>query len=781
MLKKQQLKLFQQGHIKCSSCSCILHCDDYDGLEVVCCPECNAPVFIPLKIKNYFLYRPLGGGGIGSVYKAIDESTLEDLAIKVLPRQHKNSASMKDALLREGEMGSIIGIAPNIVDVTDYGEENEETFIAFRYISGTRLDIFVSSLENLSEKMALDILLQIIEAELHILNCGFLYRDIKPENIIIVEQTATAKLLDFGLTLPLSQAQNPGETDLIEGSPYYLPPERIVSAPEGEHSEVYSLGMLLFFMVAGTTYFTKSDIKHIIGKHVRSVRVATVSNRLKLCSDEFCKLIDKMIKRNPNERFHNLTELKNTAQEILKDAQGYTLQQNRKSILAGKASSILTGGIAGRDTKKTLRDHILTAIVIICFILIGIISIRVMYNKYQAKQRQAIKAEIARQFNIPPNISPPEKSIAEVEKIVKMNYNDIIKEFNEKYPKFNTKLAEEAIAKQYGFDPNSIKNPQVPKGNFDNLITKYINTKIKEEISKRIKNISKESLRKKLASELGIKLPCNPPTKSIENIYQLLKQEAENKAIQRFSQKNEKQALLKKLKSLKMYEEGEIITIKDKNSTEITGIFKGRIGNNIMIASNKIPLSSLSYDTQVKFDKTLCATERKSASEMIHNEFLRKRENFIEQYQKQNEFEIFKKYGYLKKPNNVLEKWHSAYEILESKLKNKIQYNTKNKLSILKSVKKKINADFNKEQFLRDSGFVKYKGKWISQKKFTDLLVANKKKEYDQDIAEKLKELKKEFKKTEKEIYFENSYLKTANGWYPANQVLEDELTKIFH
>ena len=781
MLRKQQLKLLQQGNLKCSNCSFVLHLDDYEELEVATCPECNAPIFIPLKIKNYYLFSPLGGGGMGSVYKAIDEITFEYLAIKILPRQHRNNPSMKSDLLLEGKIGSIIGVAPNIVDVVDYGEEDDETFIAFRYIQGSRLDIFVSSSDSLSEKLALDILLQIIEAELHIVNCGFLYRDIKPENIIIVEQTSTVKLLDFGLTLPLAQAQNPDEADLLEGSPYYLPPERIVSAPEGEHSEVYSLGMLLFFMVSGKTYFSKSEVQHIIGKHIRTVRIATVANRLKQCSTEFCQLIDKMIKRNPNERFRNLMELKEAVLKVYENAPGYTLQQKRNSVLAGKASSILTGGIANRDIEKSFKDRILTVIVIICFILIGFISISVMYNRYQARQKETIKVEIAKQLNISPNISPPEKSLESVEKIIKMNFKDLMRDFNQAHPKFDRKQAEEEIAAQYGFDPKHIKSPEIEEKNFEKIIQDEINKEIKQESSRLITDVSQDSLREKIARDLNIKLPCEQPKKTLNEINELLKQDALKKSAEEFSAAKEKLELQKKLKSLKLYKEGEIITIKDKNENEMTGIFKGRIANKISLGSSQIPFASLPYDTQVKFDKKLCEAERESAQKTVHDEFEKKRADFIKNYFEQNKEKYYKQYGYIKRKRHSIHQWVPAYEILEAKLKHEIAKIKENKLTATRHLEKKIIQDFDKDKFIKDLGFVNYKGKWISQRALVDLLVKRKKNKYDAEIAEKLKALKDEFKTTEKEIYFENGYLKTADGWRPAFEVLEDELSKIYH
>jgi len=126
-------------------------------------------------------------------------------------------------------------------------------FIVTEFVHGDRLDMLVESRKQIPEKEAVKIILEIIEAEMHIIQSGYLFRDLKPENIII-DRTGTVKLFDYGLCVTLHDAANHENiTDELNGSPVLHPPERIVGAPEGEYSEIYSLGMVLFYMLAGRT------------------------------------------------------------------------------------------------------------------------------------------------------------------------------------------------------------------------------------------------------------------------------------------------------------------------------------------------------------------------------------------------------------------------------------------------------------------------------------------------------------------------------------------------
>lgn len=306
----------RRGVIKCGNCRTKLALSDFEALRVQQCSNCGSHFFCPLKVKEYWLYKPLGAGGRGSVYKAMSEKNRRNYAVKVLSRIHKYNPDFIRILMAEGEKSYSLGTHPHLVQTIDYGSDGDEYFIATEFINGQRLDNLIESAGRMPEKLCLEIIFQIIEAETRIVQCGYLYRDLKPENVMI-EKTGNVRLIDYGLCTPLQEVmEKDGNDNTFEGSPLFVPPERIYGTPEGEFSEIYSLGMLLYNMLAGRTYFRGQDARNIVRKHVKALRLPSVSFGLNHCNETTIAIIDKMIKRDPNHRFFSFEELK----EALKNA-----------------------------------------------------------------------------------------------------------------------------------------------------------------------------------------------------------------------------------------------------------------------------------------------------------------------------------------------------------------------------------------------------------------------------------------------------------------------------
>lgn len=318
-----KLKDLEKGMLRCGRCgvSIPLEEESMTALELNKCPGCEYPVFHPLRVKDFWLYQPLGGGGMGSVYKAISTRDPRKVyAVKVLPRKSKFSTTLIKAILTEGETGMKLGRHRNLIEVVDYGQAGEEYFLASEFVSGQRLDVVVESAGVLSERQGLETIMQLMDAEEHICSCGYLFRDIKPENVI-VEPNGNVRLFDYGLCLPLEKAVADNNSGFIEGSPFYIPPERVVGAPEGEYSEIYSLGMLLFYMLAGKTYFSKAtysrdELKGLLMKHVASPRLPSVAPNLKGRSEKVVTLIDRMIYRIPRSRYASFAVVRKDIDKI---------------------------------------------------------------------------------------------------------------------------------------------------------------------------------------------------------------------------------------------------------------------------------------------------------------------------------------------------------------------------------------------------------------------------------------------------------------------------------
>ena len=311
------LDMLADGELLCSSCGKTIAWDKV--LQASPCPACGNMLYYPMTIRNYILYKPLGGGGVGHVFKSYRMVTRQKYAVKILQRSKKDDSHYIRNFLREAHAGITVGDHKNLIKIAEYGYDRGEFYVVMPFIEGERLDIYIQRKKYISEQRAVNIILQIIEAEIHISQRGFLYRDLKPENIIL-ERNGNIRMFDYGLCIRKNDALAQEFTpDDFEGSPLYIPPERIVGASEGEYSEIYSLGMILFHMLKGRPYFSETEINDIITRHVSSFRILSVKGYLKNCSKELVSIIDKMIARKPDMRYPDFQPLKKDLEAISKE------------------------------------------------------------------------------------------------------------------------------------------------------------------------------------------------------------------------------------------------------------------------------------------------------------------------------------------------------------------------------------------------------------------------------------------------------------------------------
>jgi serine/threonine protein kinase len=306
--KKPDLDILNGNCYECEFCSAIHSLLEHQPLSIAKCSECGASNFVPYLIKHYWLYKPLGGGGMGSVYKAIHwENPDWEFAIKVLPRAKKDDPRLIDSLMKEAAVGKSFGQHPHIVGVADYGKYNDEYFAALKFCEGMRLDQVIDMPEPINQKYVLLWALQILSAEQCIYDAGYLYRDLKPQNIII-DPAKNAILFDFGLCMSVAEAEHQ-TSDTIDGSPLYMPPERIVGMPENMSSEIYSLGMVMFHALSRKTYYTATGAFELARKHVTSLRTSSVASKLPVfVDDRIAAVLDRMVARAPAKRFQTYKE-----------------------------------------------------------------------------------------------------------------------------------------------------------------------------------------------------------------------------------------------------------------------------------------------------------------------------------------------------------------------------------------------------------------------------------------------------------------------------------------
>ncbi|MBQ7651618.1 MAG: serine/threonine protein kinase, partial [Victivallales bacterium] len=256
-----------------------------------------------------------GGGGMGSVYKSVSTKFPgRRLAVKVLARKELSNPGNIRALLNEAEVSEQFKGFRFVAGCWDHGYADGEFFTVMPYVTGERLDVRIERLGKIPPEDVLKLTLHILAGEQHIFNAGFLFRDMKPENVII-DQKGYAIMIDFGLCIPLEAARNPN-SEFISGSPYYMPPERLLGEPEDAFSEIYSIGMVMYHALTGHTLYDAEGLNELAQRHVSNIRVSHAS-KMDGIPQPIADLLVRMIAQSPAERPQSFVDVFEEIKAIL--------------------------------------------------------------------------------------------------------------------------------------------------------------------------------------------------------------------------------------------------------------------------------------------------------------------------------------------------------------------------------------------------------------------------------------------------------------------------------
>lgn len=245
------------------------------------CPQDGMPTFHsiggePILEEKYLLEKRVGQGGMGVVYKATHKYLKTSHAIKViLPDLVGNDPQLVTRFRQEALAAAAIR-HQNVVAVTDYGVVLQTTpFLVMEFVQGESLHDLLAREKKLSPERALELMSAICAGVGAAHRQGIVHRDLKPLNVMIIKDrpiSEAVKILDFGLAKIKSgellgsfvQAQTTG----LMGSPYYMAPEQWADDELDVRSDIYSLGVMLFQMLAGDVPFKGSSIPAIMKKHL---------------------------------------------------------------------------------------------------------------------------------------------------------------------------------------------------------------------------------------------------------------------------------------------------------------------------------------------------------------------------------------------------------------------------------------------------------------------------------------------------------------------------------
>ena len=281
------------------------------------------------RVGNYEIVERLGSGGMGEVYLARDERLARLVALKILPTYFVSDPERLRRFQTEARAASALNHA-NILTVYEVGESHDTHFIATEYIEGKTIRDLIAG-DNLPIGQMLEIVSQILSGLSAAHAAGIVHRDIKPENVMW-RKDGTVKILDFGiaklvedsasdLSTLTSRATSRTELGAVLGTIAYISPEQARGLPVDERTDIWSVGVVLYEMLAGRRPFSGATNADAIVSILERTPAPLFDGESKVrVLVRLQRIVSKALSKNVDERYQTvasmLTDLDTVNREI---------------------------------------------------------------------------------------------------------------------------------------------------------------------------------------------------------------------------------------------------------------------------------------------------------------------------------------------------------------------------------------------------------------------------------------------------------------------------------
>ncbi len=264
---------------------------------------------IPQRLGRYVIERRIGRGAMGAVYLAKDPRINRPVALKVIQIEKEfEDEELKEARIRfyrEAESAGRL-THPNIITVFDAGEDKGLAYIAMEYVPGIPLKQFTDPKKLLAPKRALELCASTAEALEYAHNQGVIHRDIKPANLMYNPKEGSLKITDFGVARMTDN--NRTKTGIVLGTPMYMSPEQLGAEDLTGHSDLFSLGVTLYELLAGEVPFHATNIAVLMTK-ITTEDPAPISTRRAGIPPSVDSVLEKALAKRPADRFTSGSEM----------------------------------------------------------------------------------------------------------------------------------------------------------------------------------------------------------------------------------------------------------------------------------------------------------------------------------------------------------------------------------------------------------------------------------------------------------------------------------------
>ena len=254
---------------------------------------------------RYQIIKSIGEGGMANVYLAYDTILDRNVAVKVLRGDLASDEKFVRRFQREALAASSL-YNENIVEVYDVGEDNGQYYIVMEYIDGKHLKTLLKKRGKLTIPEAVDIMSQIASGLSVAHDQYLIHRDIKPQNIMILEN-GLVKITDFGIAMAMNSTQLT-QTNSVMGSVHYLPPEQASGKGASLQSDIYSMGILMYELLTGKLPYHGDNAVEIALKHLKEP-LPSIRDELPSIPQSVENIIIKATAKNPKNRYADAKEM----------------------------------------------------------------------------------------------------------------------------------------------------------------------------------------------------------------------------------------------------------------------------------------------------------------------------------------------------------------------------------------------------------------------------------------------------------------------------------------
>ena len=254
------------------------------------------------KVGRYQVRELIGEGAMAKVFKAYDPDIDRELAIKFLKSQLRGDSEYHTRFLREAKGAGVLS-HPNIVTVFDVGDEGGHPYIAMELIEGPTVSDLVQSQKPVPVRTAVEIGIQLVKALDYAHKKGIVHRDVKPGNIMMIRDTTTIKVADFGICrIDNSEATQATQVGNVLGTPNYMSPEQVLGEKVDSRSDLFSAGVVMYQLLTGHLPFDGETLISVAYKITKTEPPSLDKLRPDIPLS-LRRIVDRALKKQPEKRF----------------------------------------------------------------------------------------------------------------------------------------------------------------------------------------------------------------------------------------------------------------------------------------------------------------------------------------------------------------------------------------------------------------------------------------------------------------------------------------------